>query len=271
MEEKYTPLGWLWEGLSIRENFRSAVWSRSNRSTVYIRELSLGASDFFSSKVPALSSVRALYGTAVFASAFLLFLIEPIAAKEILPALGGSSAVWITCLVFFQGMLVLGYLYAHWLGGESFAKGALKAAPSSIHMLLLALAVVVAVAQLGVHPNLNDASRHPVTAIFLDLAWTIGLPFLLLACTSPLLQLWFARREGRAVPYRFFGLSNAGSLLALLLYPVAVEPYLTLRPPEAGMVDRICGGCGASCCHRSREQASASGECGSSCGNSGGG
>ena len=172
--------------------------------------------------------MRALYGTAVFASAFLLFLIEPIAAKEILPALGGSSAVWITCLVFFQGMLVLGYLYAHWLGGESFAKGALKAAPSSIHMLLLALAVVVAVAQLGVHPNLNDASRHPVTAIFLDLAWTIGLPFLLLACTSPLLQLWFARREGSAVPYRLFGLSNAGSLLALLLYPVAVEPYLTL-------------------------------------------
>ncbi len=117
--------------------------------------------------------MRALYGTAVFGSAFLLFLIEPIAAKEILPALGGSSAVWITCLVFFQGMLVLGYLYAHWLGGESGAKAAIKAAPSRIHLVLLALAVVLAIAQLGVHPNLNRASWHPVTAIFLDLAGTM--------------------------------------------------------------------------------------------------
>ncbi len=82
----------------------------------------------------------------MFASAFLLFLIEPIAAKEILPALGGSSAVWITCLVFFQGMLVVGYLYAHWLGRDSLARGVAKAGSSSIHMVLLGLAVVVAVA-----------------------------------------------------------------------------------------------------------------------------
>jgi hypothetical protein len=173
--------------------------------------------------------VRALYGTAVFASAFLLFLIEPIAAKEILPSLGGSSAVWITCLVFFQGMLVVGYLYAHWLGGESLTRGVVKIAPSRIHLVLLGAAVVVAIVQLGIHPNLNDAARHPVTAIFLDLTTTIGLPFLLLASASPLLQLWFARREDGSVPYRLFGLSNAGSLLALLLYPVAIEPYLTLR------------------------------------------
>ena len=74
--------------------------------------------------------MRALYGTAVFASAFLLFLIEPIAAKEILPALGGSSSVWITCLVFFQAMLVVGYLYAHWLGRESLTRGVVKIAPA---------------------------------------------------------------------------------------------------------------------------------------------
>ena len=79
--------------------------------------------------------MRALYGTAVFGSAFLLFLIEPIAAKAILPALGGSSIVWNTCLVFLSGMLVVGYQKAYWLGGESFAKGALKAAAIQIRHL----------------------------------------------------------------------------------------------------------------------------------------
>ena len=95
-------------------------------------------------KVPALSSVRALYGTAVFGSAFLLFLIEPIAAKAILPALGGSSAVWITCLVFFQGMLVAGYLCITlaWRRVDCEGSGSNAIA---IHLVLLALAVAVAI------------------------------------------------------------------------------------------------------------------------------
>ena len=209
--------------------FRAANMSRRNPISVYIRELSLGASDFASLRVQLCLLCAHSMAPRCLPPHFCCFLIEPIAAKEILPALGGSSAVWITCLVFFQGMLVLGYLYAHWLGGESLTRGVVKIAPSRIHLVLLAAAVVVAVVQLGIHPNLNDAARHPVTAIFLDLAGTIGLPFLLLASASPLLQLWFARREDSAVPYRLFGLSNAGSLLALLLYPVAIEPYLTLR------------------------------------------
>lgn len=173
----------------------------------------------------ALSSDRALYGSTIFCSAFLLFLIEPIAAKEILPSLGGSSAVWMTCLVFFQAMLLAGYLYAHWLtrlSRENFG-------PSRIHLTLLMGAAFLTIAQLAIHPNLTRAAQHPASAIFLDLTATIGLPFLLLACTSPLLQVWFARRENSPVPYKFFGLSNAGSLLALILYPVAIEPHLTLR------------------------------------------
>ncbi len=176
-----------------------------------------------------MSSDRALYGSTIFCSAFLLFLIEPIAAKEILPALGGSSAVWMTCLVFFQAMLLTGYLYAHWLTRLKANPIASAMNASRIHLVLIITATLLTIAQLAIHPSLTRAAQHPASAIFLDLAATIGLPFLLLACSSPLLQVWFARRENTAVPYRLFGLSNAGSLLALILYPVAVEPYLTLR------------------------------------------
>jgi hypothetical protein len=176
-----------------------------------------------------LSSDRALFGSTIFCSAFLLFLIEPIAAKEILPSLGGSSAVWMTCLVFFQVMLLAGYLYAHWLTRLPAGKKTPAKNPFGIHLLLATAAALLTIVQLTIHPNFTRAAQHPVSAIFSDLTVTIGLPFLLLACSSPLLQVWFARRENSAVPYRFFGLSNAGSLLALILYPVAVEPYLTLR------------------------------------------
>ncbi len=172
-----------------------------------------------------MSSDRALYGSTIFCSAFLLFLIEPIAAKEILPSLGGSSAVWMTCLVFFQAMLLAGYLYAHWLtrlSGQLFG-------PTNIHVTLFIAAALLTIAQLAIHPNLTRAAQYPASAIFLNLTATIGLPFLLLACSSPLIQVWFARRENSPIPYRFFGLSNAGSLLALILYPVAIEPYITLR------------------------------------------
>jgi hypothetical protein len=159
----------------------------------------------------------------VFASAFLLFLIEPIAAKQILPSLGGSSAVWMTCLVFFQLMLLFGYLYAH-----SITRRQGPRTPSRIHIVLLGAAIVLALLQLGFHPNLTKATQHPFAAVFVFLGETIGLPFLLLASTSPLLQVWLARRDHAAVKYPLFGLSNAGSLLALLLYPTCIEPYFTL-------------------------------------------
>ena len=149
-----------------------------------------------------MSSDRALYGSTIFCSAFLLFLIEPIAAKEILPALGGSSAVWMTCLVFFQAMLLSGYLYAHWLTRLTDGKIVSAMNASRIHLVLIITAILLTIAQLAIHPSLTRAAQHPASAIFLDLAATIGLPFLLLACSSPLLQVWFARRKNTAVPYR---------------------------------------------------------------------
>jgi hypothetical protein len=183
-----------------------------------------------------MSVPRALYGIAVFASAFLLFLIEPIAAKQILPALGGSSAVWLTCLVFFQLMLLLGYLYAHLVAhGLVSNSSQSSSAPSPwLHLLLLAAAAILAIAQLTLHPDLSGASNHPVGAIFLFLAATIGLPFLLLASTSPLLQAWLAQRERSSVRFRLFGLSNIGSLAALLLYPTCIEPYISLQTQRIG-------------------------------------
>src|SRR5271155_4240358 len=170
-----------------------------------------------------MSSSRLLYGITVFLGAFLLFLIEPIAAKQLLPTLGGSSAVWLTCLVFFQVMLLLGYLFAHWL-----TRCRAWGWRHRVYLLSLGTAVVVLAAQRIFPAVLGQSSGHPVTTIFASLTYTIGLPFLLLGATSPLLQVWFFRTWGGSVPYRLFALSNAGSLLALVAYPFVVEPHLTL-------------------------------------------
>jgi len=177
-------------------------------------------------------STRLLYGTTAFLSAFLLFLIEPLAAKELLPILGGSSAVWLTCLVFFQTTLLLGYLYAHWL--TSLKDIALQ---RRIHIGALAAGLAALALSWLLHPSLGN-SDHPVATIFQTLARTIGLPFLLLASTSPLLQRWLSQREadfsGNPAPiwFRLFALSNTGSLLALFAYPSALEPHLTLRTQQ---------------------------------------
>jgi hypothetical protein len=171
-----------------------------------------------------MSASRLLYGTTVFLGAFLLFLVEPMAAKQLLPILGGSSAVWLTCLVFFQVVLLLGYLYAHWLTRSRTARWQRPLYLTSLFAAVLLLAAP------GLLPaTLSRGSEHPVATIFLALTATIGLPFLLLGSTSPLLQVWFLRTEGGGIPYRLFALSNTGSLLALLAYPTLVEPNLTLR------------------------------------------
>jgi hypothetical protein len=171
-----------------------------------------------------MSASRLLYGITVFLGAFLLFLVEPMAAKQLLPALGGSSAVWLTCLVFFQITLLLGYLYAHWL-----TRAAFDGWQRRIYLALLTTAVVLLGAQVAHPANLERGANHPVATIFLALTLTIGLPFLLLASTSPLLQVLLVRSAGGRVPYRLFALSNAGSLLALIAYPTLVEPNLTLK------------------------------------------
>jgi hypothetical protein len=171
-----------------------------------------------------MSASRLLYGITVFLGAFLLFLVEPMAAKQLLPTLGGSSAVWLTCLVFFQVTLLLGYLYAHWL-----TRCRASGWRQHVYLVTLGAAVVLLAAQRVFPATLSPNSNHPVATIFSTLAYTIGLPFLLLGATSPLLQLWFLRAQGGSIPYRLFALSNAGSLLALIAYPFVVEPNITLK------------------------------------------
>lgn len=164
-----------------------------------------------------------LYACAVFLSAFLLFQIQPLIAKIILPWFGGTSSVWNTCMLFFQAALLLGYLYAHWLHERLSAR---KQAAVHAVVLLASLAV------LPVAPGAswkNPSVANPEWHILLLLAATVGLPYFLLSTTSPLLQAWYARTHAGAVPYRLFALSNFASLLALLSYPVLVEPNLSTR------------------------------------------
>jgi predicted O-methyltransferase YrrM len=176
-----------------------------------------------------------LFGCAVFLASFLLFLVEPMAAKQLLPVFGGSAAVWITCLVFFQTALLCAYLYAHWLSRQS-----TKSSGWNLHLCLLLLAAASAVwwslgsaGQSGGHSGGWNSLTHPFLAIFAALSVSVGVPFLMLGATSPLLQVWLARLENAAVPYRLFALSNLASLLALGLYPALIEPYCTLHAQRA--------------------------------------
>ncbi len=145
------------------------------------------------------------------------------AAKQLLPIFGGSAAVWMTCLVFFQVALLAGYLYAH-----AMTRGPATPRQSTLHIALLALATVFAGCWAAGILSPHMASTHPVGSIFAALTLSIGLPFLVLASTSPLLQVWFFRLERGAIPYRLFALSNLASLLALLSYPTLIEPHLSL-------------------------------------------
>jgi hypothetical protein len=167
-----------------------------------------------------MTRVRLLFGGAVFLASFLLFLVEPIAAKQLLPILCGSAAVWITCLVFFQTALLLAYLYAHWLA---------RRPQWNLHFVFLALAVAFAIVWTLTNLRAGDGAAHPIRTIFVALALSIGLPFLMLGATSPLLQVWWIRHEPGSIPYRLYALSNLASLLALGLYPTVVEPNLTLH------------------------------------------
>src|SRR5689334_22114049 len=167
-----------------------------------------------------------LYIAAIFLSSSLLFLVEPMAGKRLLPLLGGSSAVWITCLVFFQTTLLLGYLCAHAIATRLSRRAQLVA-----YGFLLVLSLVQVFANLNPHPHASTV--RPVFSVLWVLAMLIGLPFLVLSATNPLLQSWYAHgrpgHESPAPPYRLFALSNFGSLLALLAYPVLVEPNFSLR------------------------------------------
>jgi hypothetical protein len=167
-----------------------------------------------------------------FLGAFLLFQVELLIGKAILPWFGGAPAVWTTCLLFFQAVLLGGYAWVHALvGGTTTRRQAL------LHGALLGACVAVLAAHLAAWgspllPGVGwrpSGQENPSAAILLLLAISVGLPFLALSATAPLLQSWLTRIFPGRSPYRLYALSNLGSLLGLLSYPFIVEPALSLR------------------------------------------
>ena len=160
-------------------------------------------------------------GCTILISAFLLFQVQPLISKMILPWFGGTPAVWTTCMLFFQMLLLGGYTYAHFLVRiRSFVVQA------AVHAVLLAVALAV----LPITPDASWRPREwsdPTWRIIVILAGSVGLPFFVLSSTAPLVQAWYARATRGASPYRLYALSNAGSLTALLSYPFLIEPWLT--------------------------------------------
>src|ERR1700677_2976179 len=162
-----------------------------------------------------------LYASTIFLSAFLLFQVQPLIAKIILPWFGGSAAVWSAALLFFQLVLLAGYGYSH------FAIRRLTPRQQwTVHAGLLAVSCALLPILPSPHWKPNEAG-DPTLRILLLLGATIGLPYFLLSSTSPLLQAWYVRKTGSTVPYRLFALSNFGSMLALVSFPFLVEPRLT--------------------------------------------
>jgi hypothetical protein len=164
-----------------------------------------------------------LYGATIFLSAFLLFLVQPIVGKIILPWFGGSAGVWAACLLYFQASLLVGYAYAHGLRRYLPVRMQIR-----IHLLLLAASIAL----LPILPSpewRHGGPADPAIRILALLASTIGLPYLLICSTSPLLQAWYSAVKPDSSPYRLYALSNLGSMLGLLCFPLLVEPHLTSR------------------------------------------
>ncbi len=168
-------------------------------------------------------NLKRLNALTILVSAFLLFQVEPLIAKMILPWFGGVAAVWTVCLLFFQALLLLGYLYAHLLTRlfAPRAQGWLHGSILVVSLLLLPILPKDSLKPLG--------PEHPALHILLVLVLTVGLPFFLLSSTSPLLQAWLANATTGSGVYRLYALSNAGSLLGLWSYPTLIEPRLSTR------------------------------------------
>ncbi|MBI5215688.1 MAG: fused MFS/spermidine synthase [Ignavibacteriae bacterium] len=162
-----------------------------------------------------------LYGSTIFLSAFLLFQVQPIISKYILPWYGGSMSVWTTCMLFFQMFLLFGYLYAHLL-----TKYFSKNIQAFVHLVLMVASLLL----LPVIPSESwkpQPNADPTLGILSLLTVNLGLPYFILSATSPLLQRWFTLLNPGVQPYRLFALSNAGSLLALLSFPFLIEPLFS--------------------------------------------
>lgn len=173
-----------------------------------------------------------LFAVAIFTSACLVFVVQPMAAKLILPTLGGSPSVWNASMVFFQTALLAGYAYAHLLQRLASLRAQVAA-----HLALLALAALFLPLRIsGVFGDPDGA--QPALWLLATLAVSIGAPFAVLSATAPLLQAWYARvRAGQADganPYVLYAASNLGSFLALLAYPVLIEPLASLSGQRLG-------------------------------------
>lgn len=170
-----------------------------------------------------------LFAINIFLSAFLLFQLQPMIGKFILPWFGGTPAVWSTAMLFFQTLLTGGYAYAYWLVRQKKQKW--------IHLafLMLTLALLLALGlawQSPITPSSDLRPAYvefPVFNIFFILLVSVGFPYFILASNSPLMQAWFSRLHPTSSYARLYALSNAGSLLGLLVYPVFVEPYFSLQ------------------------------------------
>lgn len=194
-----------------------------------------------------------IFAITVFSSAFLLFQVQPLISKFILPWFGGSPAVWTAAMLFFQAVLFGGYLYAHLTTSRL---SALR--QCQVHLGLLAVAVAAVLATRIVPPAwlrpTGSADEWPLARIFVLLAATVGLPYFALSSTGPLLQRWFSQVIVGGSPYRLFALSNLGSLLALLSYPLCIEPLWGGRTQAAvwslGFV--VFAACCGICVHQVR-------------------
>jgi hypothetical protein len=169
-----------------------------------------------------------LFGITLFASAFLMFSLEPIVGRLFLPRLGGAPVVWNTCLVFFQGTLLAGYAFAH---------GAYRLMGSARHALAFGLLVIGAAFWIpfSVPVPTEWADGHPIAWLLLALVTSVGMPFFVLASATSAVQKWFSETSHPSAqdPYVLYAASNGGSLLALLVYPIVVEPRLTLGAQQS--------------------------------------
>jgi len=165
-----------------------------------------------------------LFAATLLVSAALLFLVEPMFAKMVLPRFGGTAAVWITCMVFYQAGLLAGYAYAHWTTEHLGARR-----QAALHMGVLLLALVVLPIQVRSHWS-PPTDQNPTPWLLAILLVSVGLPFFVLSTATPALQMWYAStgRPDAQDPYFLYSASNLGSLLGLLSYPVLVEPHLRL-------------------------------------------
>src|SRR5258707_4532739 len=173
------------------------------------------------------------YALTIFCGAFLLFQVQLLLGKYILPWFGGTPAVWTTCMLFFQSLLLGGYLYAHLLSSSRLGartKAMLHCVFLFGSLLLLAWAAWAWSSPLTPGKDWKpNGSDHPVWHILVILTVSVGLPYFALSSTGPLLQAWYRRVDENNSPYRLYALSNLGSFLALLSYPFVLEPRLKLK------------------------------------------